>query len=91
MKSRLSEEQIDKIVVEQADNDSEWEEPINVRKTEPAALSIPADIAVRAEFLARLHRERGVEEWLRRIIRERIEIEEVSFTEAKRDIALHNS
>ncbi|MEW6103314.1 MAG: hypothetical protein AB1630_05785 [bacterium] len=88
MKKKLSEEEIDKIVAEQADNDSAWEEPIHVRKTKPTSLSIPAEIAGRAAFLARLHREAGIEEWLMRIIRERIEIEEVAFVEAKHDIAV---
>ena len=39
MKTKLSEEEIDKIVVEQADNDSTWEEPIYVRKTKPTSIS----------------------------------------------------
>jgi hypothetical protein len=41
--------------------------------------------------LARLHRERCVEEWLMRIIRERIELEEFAFVEAKREIAVKGS
>lgn len=91
MKRKLSEEEIDKIVVEQADNDSAWEEPIHVRKTKPTSLSVPADLAARAAFLARLHRETDVEEWLIHIIRERIELEEVAFVEAKRDMATKGS
>jgi hypothetical protein len=91
MKKKLSEQEIDRIVVKQADNDSAWEKPIHVRKTKPTSLSVPADIAARAAFLARLHKERGVEKWLIHIIRERIEIEEVAFVEAKRDMAVKNS
>jgi len=37
-------------------------------------------------FLAQVHRASGVEEWLTRVIRERIELEEVAFAEAKRDL-----
>lgn len=91
MKKRLSEQEIDRIVVKQADNDSAWEKPIHVRKTKPTSLSVPADIAARAAFLARLHKERAVEKWLIHIIRERIELEEVAFVEAKRDMAAKNS
>ena len=91
MKKRLSEEEIDKIVVEQADNDSAWEEPIHVRKTKSTSLSVPADLAARAAFLARLHRETDVKEWLIHIIRERIELEEVAFVEARRDMAVKGS
>jgi hypothetical protein len=85
-KKKLSEEEIDNIVTSQADNGSEWEDPIHVRKTMPTNLSIPANLAARAAFLAHLHREPGIEEWIMRIIRERIELEEVAFVEAKRDL-----
>jgi hypothetical protein len=86
MKKKLSQEEIDDILISQADNDSEWEEPILVRKTKPTNLSIPANLAARAAFLAHLHREPGIEEWIMRIIRERIELEEVAFVEAKREL-----
>ena len=87
-KKKLSEDAIDNIVISHADNDSEWEEPIQVRirKTKPTNLSIPDELAARAAFLAHLHRESGVEEWIMRIIRERIELEEVAFVEAKREL-----
>ena len=88
MRKKLSEEQIDNIVVAQADDDSAWEEAIHVRKTEATSLAIPADLAARAAFLARLHRETALEEWLTRIIRERIEIEEGAFVEAKRQMTV---
>jgi len=86
MKKKLSEKEIDNIVISQADNDSEWEEPIHVRKAEPTSFSIPADLAARAAFLAHLHRESEVEEWLITIIRERVELEEGAFVEAKREL-----
>ncbi|MCK4436774.1 hypothetical protein KAU86_02375 [bacterium] len=87
MKKKLSEKEIDKIVVEQADDNSAWEEPIHIRKTKLTSLSVPAELAARAAFLARLHRETDIEKWLMHIIQERIEIEEVAFVEAKRDMA----
>ncbi|MEW6359337.1 MAG: hypothetical protein AB1696_23580 [Planctomycetota bacterium] len=87
MRRKLSQEEIDKIVVSEADDDSAWEAPVQVRRRTPASLSIPADLAARAAFLARLHREKGVEKWLTRIIRERVELEEIAFAEAKRQLA----
>ena len=86
MKKKLPEEEIDNIVVAQADNDSAWEKAIHIHKKESTSLSIPADLAARAAFLAQLHRETRIEEWLTRIIRERIEIEEGAFVEARREI-----
>lgn len=88
MKEKFSEEEIDKIVVAQADNDLAWEEPIHVRKTKPISLSLPANIAARAAFLSRLHRETDVKKYLMRIIQERVESEEVAFVEAKYDMAV---
>jgi len=41
----LSEEEIDNIVISQADDDSEWEEPIRVSAARPANLSIPGDLS----------------------------------------------
>ena len=86
MIKKLSEEEIDKIVVSQANDSSVWEEPIHVRKTKPTSLSIPADLAARAAFLAKVHKKTGIERWLIHIIQERIEIEEIAFSETKRDM-----
>ena len=91
MKRNPSEEEIDNIVVKQADNSLAWEKPIHIRNTRPTSFSVPADLAARAAFLARLHREAGAKEWLVRIIQERIELEEVAFVEAKRDMAAKSS
>jgi hypothetical protein len=86
-KSNLSEQEIDQIVVVQADDDLAWEETVSVRRTKPAPLSIPADLAARAAFLARLHRTRSVEDWLTDVIRERVELEEAAFIGVKQELA----
>jgi len=83
----LSEAEIDRIVISQSNDDLAWESPIHVRRTESAMVSIPADLAVRAAFLARLHHQTNVEEWLTRIIQERVELEEAAFVGVKRDLA----
>jgi hypothetical protein len=83
----LSEDQIDQIVTEQADDDSAWDEPVRVERTEPACLSIPADLVTRAAFLARLHRTENVDEWLTQVIRERVELEEAAYIGAKQELA----
>jgi hypothetical protein len=89
-RKQFSEEEIDKVVESQAEEDSAWEKPIHVRRAKPTALSLPAELAARAAFLARLHREKNVEEWLARIIKERVELEEVAFNEAKRAMSPRN-
>ncbi len=86
MRKKLSENEIDKVVVAQAEDDSAWEEPIRVRKDKAASLSFPAELIERASLLAKLHREKGAKEWLTRIIRERVELEEIAFAEVKREL-----
>ena len=86
-KSRLTQDQIDEIVAAQADQDSAWEKVVSVRRSKSRSLSIPADLAARAAFLAKLHRESGLDKWVERIVRERVEIEESAFTAAKRTLA----
>jgi len=86
-KNKLSQSDIDQLVVEQANDDSAWEDPIRIQQSKPSSFSLPGDLASRAAFLAKLHKETGVEKWLVRVIRERIELEEVAFVEAKRELA----
>lgn len=82
----LSEEEIDQLVIAHADDDSAWGKPVRVRRSKSSAVSLPAELASRAAFFARLHREASVQEWLKRIIEERINIEEAVFAESKRDL-----
>jgi hypothetical protein len=79
----LSRDEIDDVVISQAEDDSAWEEPVYVKRVVDEAFSLPVDLAARASFLARIHRAR-VEEWLTRVVQERVELEEASFAEAKR-------
>jgi hypothetical protein len=83
----LAPEEIDALVVSQSEDESAWEEPVAVRRSKPASLSISGELAARAAFLARLHRESGVDKWVERIVRERVELEESAFNEAKKKLA----
>jgi len=86
-KAKLTEFEIDQKVIAQADDNAAWERPILVRRTRAASLSIPPDLAARAAFLAKLHRKPSLEEWLTRVIQERIELEEAAFIGAKQELA----
>jgi hypothetical protein len=86
-KRKLTEPEIDELVVKQANDDSAWETAIHVRKEKGASFSIAPELAARAAFLASLHRKNNVEEWLVCIIQERIELEEAAFIGAKQDLA----
>ncbi len=86
-KSKLTQDQVDQFVTAQADEDSAWQKAVVVRRSKSTSLSIPAELAARAAFLARLHRESRVEKGVERIVRERVEIEESAFTAAKKTLA----
>jgi hypothetical protein len=47
----LSEEEIDRIVVAQADDDSAWGKPIKVRPAKSSTMRLPSELAARAAFL----------------------------------------
>ena len=83
-KHLLSEEEIDEIVVNQADDDMAWEEPISVKVNVPTTMSLPPDIAARAAFFAQLHNMPDAEAWLQHIIQERVDFEESAFVGLKR-------
>jgi hypothetical protein len=86
----LSEEEIDQIVVAQADDDSAWEAPIHVRRVKSSTMRLPATLAARAAFFARLHHASSVDDWLKRIIEERINFEEAVFSGLKRNLTSKN-
>lgn len=91
MTKQLSEQEIDQTVVAQATDDAAWEAPVRVHRTAPASLALPAELAARAAFLAQLHRTPNVEDWLRRVIQERVELEEAAFAGIKRSLAARAS
>lgn len=49
-KKQLTEEEIDEIVESQADDDSAWGKPIEVRRAKPESLAVPAELAARAKL-----------------------------------------
>ena len=83
----LDQEGIDQLVVSQADDESAWEAPVRVKRSKPASFSLPGELAARAAFLAKLHREAGIDQWVERVVRERVEIEELAFKETKKKLA----
>ena len=86
-KAKLTEKEIDQIVAAQANVDSAWEKPARVHRAKSSSVSIPADLAARATFLAQLHRTKNLEEWLTHVIEERIELEEAAFVGGKQEMS----
>ncbi len=82
----LSEETMDQLVVSQANDDTAWEPAVKVTRTKAASLSLPAALASRAAFFARLHRHASLEDWIKPVVSERLEIEEAVFAGCKKEL-----
>src|SRR5437588_12859347 len=76
---------IDERVIAEVHDDSAWEAPISVKRR-GKSVALSASLARRAAFLARLHREQNLDAWLERIVRERVELEERAFSDARRQM-----
>ncbi len=74
----MSEEEIDEIVIAQAEDDEAWEKAIKVDKSKTLSLLISSELTARATLLAQLHQETNVEKWLINIITKEIEREEAN-------------
>jgi len=85
-KPHLSPQAIDDLVVAQADDPSAWEPPIRVRRQKAASVSLPADLAARAQFFATLHRDQKLSLWLQRVVEERLDLEEAALSSLKRQL-----
>lgn len=87
----MTEVEIDRKVIAQAEDETAWEKPVKVRRLKSTSVSLPAALAARAAFFARLHRENKLENWLSRVIEERLDIEEAAFAGFKKDLLSKNN
>lgn len=81
----MTEEEIDNAVIAQADDEAAWEQPVRVKRKKGTSVSLPATLSERAAFFARIHREESLESWLKRVIEERLDIEEAAFASFKKE------
>ena len=85
--ARRDRHDIDNVVISQANDDRAWDSPVRVKRAKSMPLLISRELAARAAFLANLHGEPGLDQWVERVLRERVELEEHAFTRAKKDLA----
>ena len=79
-KKRLAEDEINKIVIAEADDMTKWEKPVTVK---PAAVLFSKSIIEKAKYLAKLQKARGYQMWLKQIVKERIKLEEKLLSDFK--------
>lgn len=90
-KKRLSEREIDELVIAQVDEVAAWEEPIHVRPSHSTSIRLSADLIQRAKFFARLHGQKAYQSWLKQVIVERLEAEERMYRAIKSDLLTHDT
>jgi len=72
-KRKLTEGEIDRLVVAEANDMPKWGEPVSVK---PTSIRLSPSIIQKAKYLARLHKTRGYQTWIKQVLQERIRLEE---------------
>ena len=90
-KRRLTEEEIDEIVISEASDITKWEEPISVKPSGATSIRLSPDTIRKAKYLAKLHKYHGYQTWLKRIIDDRIKTEEEMLKELKQTLESESS
>ena len=75
-KEHLTEKDIDEIVIKEADDSSRWGKPIHVKPRIAIPLPLPAKLVKRAKSIAQRRKAGGYQDWLLKVIEERIASEE---------------
>lgn len=86
-KKRRTEEEIDRLVIAEADDMAKWEKPIAVK---PTSIRFSPSIIEKAKYLAKLHKARGYQTWLKQVVEERIRVEEKLLSDFKRELKTVN-
>jgi hypothetical protein len=85
-KRKLTEQEIDEIVVSEANDSTKWEEPISVKPSGAALIRLSSDMIEKARYLAKLHNYHSYQTWLKRVIEDRIKTEEELLKELKQEL-----
>ena len=76
--NKLSEKEIDELVIKDANDLSKWETPIEVKPgVKATVIRLNNQLIERAKFFASLYNIQSYQEWLEQIIQERIQQEEI--------------
>ncbi len=86
-KKRLTEEEIDRLIIAEADDMTKWGKPIAVK---PTSIRFSPLIIEKAKYLAKLHKARGYQTWLKQVVEERIKQEEKLLLDFKREFKVAN-
>ena len=72
----VRDQKIDELVENQAFDEDAWENETEISpKSKPTSIRLSPRTIQRAKFFAKVHRQRGYQSWLKRIIEERVSAE----------------
>jgi hypothetical protein len=74
-KSKLTEDEIDEIVIRQADDPSAWGKLVHVKAMSVVPIPLSPRLIEKAKVIARRRRMKGYQAWMQRVIQERIKLE----------------
>ena len=83
---KLTNEQIDEIVIKESDDLSKWEEPIEVKAPQAVLLRLSPELIQKIKFLATIHKTDNYQNWLEKTIKERIQLEGELLDSIKSDL-----
>lgn len=86
-KRKLTEENIDDIITKEAEDLTKWDEPTLVKSAGATSIRLSPEMVRKAKYLAKIHKFRGYQTWLKQIIEDRIRIEEEILTELRQEFS----
>lgn len=87
VKTTNRESKIDDAVIADAYNDKVWGKKIEVNpRLKPTSIRLSTRTIERAKFFARVHKERGYQSWLKKVIEERINTEYELYKRLKKEV-----
>lgn len=87
VRTKKEDEKIDEEVIRQASDGKAWSKETRIApKTRPTSIRLSPRTIERAKFFARVHKERGYQSWLKKIVEERINTEYELYRRLKQEV-----
>lgn len=72
---KMTESEIDKIVIEDADNDAAWTKAVKVNPSKPISIRLSENVIISLKQLAKLKGEKGYQTLIKKWVIERLQFE----------------
>ena len=87
VKTKKREEKRDNDVIDRVHDEKAWDKRIEVTpRSKPTSIRLSTRTIERAKFFAKVHRERGYQTWIKKIVEERVNTEYELLKRLKREV-----